>query len=499
MPRWRSYAETAALGELDPSRAASPPRWTSSTRSLERREWDFSAEPQRIFAADLVSSAVVLGPTPKALEAARLILDDPAASQLAKDAARMVASLRSSEEAGPSLGISEQVGRLRRSLREQPRNAVRWANLARLRTITGNPDHARSAMRIGLALAPSDRYVLRSAARLSIHRHESDRAHQILARSPQTTQDPWLLAAEISSAAVADRRSRNIRRARSMLASDQYSARSMTELASVLGTLELKAGDDRAARRLFRQALEEPTENSLAQANWASERIQSFEVDAQGFDIPRRWEALAITASRRGDWKAAVSQARCWQDDQPFASRPAEFGSYEASMGGDFLAGVQFAERGLTANPGEFLLLDNLAFCHLSRNEIDRATRYLDMISPEALSARERSTYLATCGLLEYRRGNVEEGRSLYSRAISNTRNPRQRALGAIMLAREELLASAPGADAAVTTAKRLLAKTETKDLETWLEQWNAKRWRPRVTSPNLSRTSASVSRSQSA
>jgi hypothetical protein len=55
-------------------------------------------------------------------------------------------------------------------------------------------------MMTALQLAPQNRHVLRSAARLFLHVGDPECAHDLVARNDATKNDPWLIAAEIAIA-----------------------------------------------------------------------------------------------------------------------------------------------------------------------------------------------------------------------------------------------------------------------------------------------------------
>ena len=122
--------------------------------------------------------------------------------------------------------------------------------------------------------APSNRFILRSAVRLYVHLDEPDTAHRVLSDSASTPVDPWLVAAEIAVCTLLGRRSRLIKRGRDMLISGHHSTRDTAELASALGTIELEADASKRARRLFGSSLDDPTDNAVAQAVWATRTLK---------------------------------------------------------------------------------------------------------------------------------------------------------------------------------------------------------------------------------
>jgi tetratricopeptide (TPR) repeat protein len=476
IPRWRSFTASLARGELDPLVTGRAKPSADDQEALARRAADFDRDGGRVYASDFVASALVLGPSSAALAAARRLSEGHLA---ATPMTRRVADLLVREGEGDVLrpgtevvdqDHAERKRTLRLGLRANPRNALRWADVARLYTIDGRPREASRAMKVALALSPENRYVIRSAVRLRLHAREPDAALAILSRNSGTRRDPWLLAAEIAVADLAHQRSRNVRRAQAMLDAGQFSDFELSELASALGTLELDAGDHRQARKLFRRALVAPTDNSVAQAEWAAPRL-GLEVGEEPLAERTSWEARALVAQRAGDPKSASDEAWGWLDDQPFASRPAEFGSYAASSHRDFERGFEFARRGIVANPDEFLLRNNAAFCLLSMNRVQEAEHHLAAIRRDDLKAQDRAILTATLGLYHYRRGDPEAGRKLYQDAIRMAREPSVRTLATIMLAREELLAGGSEAAQLAARARQLVDQPTVRTLKVWLIQ----------------------------
>jgi hypothetical protein len=251
----------------------------------------------------------------------------------------------------------------------------------------------------------------------------------------------------------------------------------MSELASALGTEALSAGSARDARKLFATSLAEPTENAVAQAEWASRQGARIELSADVLDEVRNsYEAHAQIASEKGDSDIAIQNAWLWLKDEPFASIPAIFGSHEASMAREYEEAILFAEVGLVANPQEFLLRNNLAFAMASVGRVDDAEVQLGEIHASALSARDALVYKATRGLIAFRKGAVAEGRQLYEETIRGTNDPIMRAIAAIVLAREEILAETPNgvfarglAESLADEAKASPAQARKENLLGWL------------------------------
>ena len=285
VPRWRDVRRTLLAGELP----VHPPTPASQGQLefLELREDEWHEHPTETRALEFVSTALILGQLDRAADAlAFLSTDSPS---------RWVSQVRASEwpeaqgapldPAQPDSvasvgGQRARIGRLRRRVRRDPRQALAWSELARCYTSLGLLPQAQKALFVALRLAPSSRYVLRNAASFYIHTGDPERAHSVLTRADATPGDPWLVAAEVATAHVAGRPSTLAKRGRRMVEGGDFSAFDLTELASELATLELAAGK-RQARRLFEKALLDPNDNSLAQAEWASQHASGINVSPE--------------------------------------------------------------------------------------------------------------------------------------------------------------------------------------------------------------------------
>ena len=209
--------------------------------------------------------------------------------------------------------------------------------------------------------------------------------------------------------------------------SGRMSPRDISELASAIGTCELLAGNRRKLRKMLDLALEDPTENTVAQAGWMSRRVSSIELTTDQLNVPRAFEARAWESARHRRLKPSVQLAWEWLADEPFATRPVLFGSWIASTAlGEFGKGIGLVDAGLMANPDDPRLLAMKFYCLASTNEIANAKTILDglpdIISrhPKGIPQTQWDVLLeADRGLLAFRSGNYSLGRDLYARAIS--------------------------------------------------------------------------------
>jgi len=449
------------------------PSWTSAERLADQLS-DWEQRPSLHVATDLVGAALLVGSTPTADKAAEAVLASDNATGLARRVAQRVLdggeSRHGSIAGGKDSDSRDAIRNLKARLARDPRNSIAWAERARYYTIEGQAKAAVGAMRIALALAPDHRYILRAAARLAIHNGEFDEAYSVVSRSRSSARDPWLMATEIAAAEVAGRSPKSWRAALRVLDSGSFTSLTTSELASALGTLELRAGSQKRARRLFERALVTPNENSIAQGEWASRQLPSMTVAPNQLEVS--WEARAQQYAEEGKSSDALQAAWRWLEDQPFSSGPAEVGSYQASLDQDFAAGAEIARAGLRANPGEFLLTNNLAFCLISQgdtNGLEEGRRVLASIDAATLDRDQRSTYLATTGLLAFRSGDVEGGRKRYERSIESTRDRHAAGIALVMLAREEIRARTP---LAIRLLQRAKEASESNDVHPDLRRW---------------------------
>jgi tetratricopeptide (TPR) repeat protein len=425
------------------------------------------------FAGDLVSAALVLGQPEVGKQAAEFLLSRKAqAPEAAKQVAKRILESHPSElqrqlaRDGVSLPhkneIYQRIHSMRHQLRNEPRNSILWVELSRGYAFTGLVEKAEDAMDVAVSLAPTNRFVLRSASRLYVHVGKLGKAHYVLKRAASTKYDPWLLSAEIAAASAAKRTSPFVKVGERMLVNGSLAPFQKSELASAIGTLELSHGKAKSGRNLFRQALIDPTENSLAQADWVLRKryVEPLGVDLQRIksETPRSFEASAWGYFGAREWKHALRASFDWVRDQPFSTRPIMFASYvAASLLEDYRGCERIIEIGLRANPDEPILLNDLAFAYLSSGEIDKAEKTLIRINPAQIREfSQRIVITATQGLLRFRRGYAVEGRHLYRLAIESAKQRRlhrMSAIASIYLAREEVLCKSEEAKQAVKVA----------------------------------------------
>jgi tetratricopeptide (TPR) repeat protein len=485
IPRLRSFAAAVSLGELS---SPQPPANTPAAAELSKELIaDWENERTVSVAADLVSSALAAENTEPARQAARFLLDNPETPPAARQIAGVCLGESDPQEIAPGIiavhaegfttvdKFAAQIRRTRQQLAQYPADAVLWMNLASLYLSLGQHRQALRALRAAMSLAPQNRFIVRSAARILLHLEQRDEAHAIVARAGGVKDDPWLLAAEVSIAADNGGESPHIKHAERVLEKERFSPRDSSELAAELATMRALAGNIWAAKKMLRRAMNRPTENTLAQVAWLA-RIPGV----PKYDIKNSFsfEASAHLNRQTGDLRRSMLQTRHWLDDQPFSRPPAQMGSYLATRLDRDGAGIPFAEQGLRSNPDDPILLNNLAFLTARMGQLEKAKTSLRRINLSEMEPEDRYVITATQGLLAFREGDVSRGRVLYTQAINGFKEHKdKRAVVAMVYhAIEELRAGTRESTAmqemALTAAKKHLLQPEDEPLISQLESF---------------------------
>lgn len=449
IPRWRSVRRTIEAGEFQ-SLGIPRPLDAQHVADLARARRHWARAPNEISAGEFVGASLVAD-EPIQDESAAEVLRESSSEILRRLASFAIDSPNPShKKAHSDLNLEVSFGEFKRRIargksrvRDDPRNAIAWADLARRYTALGQFPQADRALTLALALAPDSRYLHRIASRFYVHIGQPERAFWMLNSWERTQEDPWLMSALLSVASVGEIKIRSLKQARRIVESMNFRPIEKAELASEVGTLELRGGNDRKARSFFKTSLTTPTDNSLAQVEWASEQLTQLVISLAELNVPFAAEAHARSAAKEGRWDEAWEHAVCWLDDQPFDTEAAIFGSYVAAVAFErWDDSAEIAQIGLRARPKEVLLMNNLAYALVEGGRLQEAADVLASVDTVGASVEDQIALTATQGLLLFRLGDATRGFGQYQRAIEVAR---QRGLTDIegmarsMLLREEL------------------------------------------------------------
>jgi tetratricopeptide (TPR) repeat protein len=213
--------------------------------------------------------------------------------------------------------------------------------------------------------------------------------------------------------------------------------------------------------------LDQPNDNVLAQARWASTH-KLIELDPALLQMPSAFEARAWYAFYEGEWAATLKAGKRWLRDQPFSTSPAIHSSYVATISLEkHEEAIKITEDGLLANPNDVTLLNNQSYSLACLGKTEEAAAALGRINRHSLNDETRVLIAATSGLILYRQGNAEAGRAMYQQAISQAASASKKTLeakAALFLAFEELRSGSPDALTAVERALHLSSADSSAD-----------------------------------
>ena len=480
IPRWHTYPIARWLGVITSLRNRATRR--ESNADYGERILDWQEQGRISHASDLVGSALVLNNFDDeiAIEAAEFILTKRthATEPLIELAENFLRLARNVPFPTPDAIFFDEInkyyvaiGNIKKRIKEYPLNPILWMDLAFYYSTIGQPKSAKNAVRVALSLNKENRYLLRSASRFFIHKQTPDIALFYLRRSIIGEHDPWVLAAEIAISDFFASTSKRLKLAQKLVGSKSIPKHHLSELASALGTIEIKNGAHKKGKKLFDIALENPTENVVAQASFlhsrnlfgTSQRLQNLNY------LTHSYEAETGFKFRSNDFEGALKAAKKWFTYQPFSSRPAVAASYIASVAlGEFAEAARIARMGQLASPGEFMLKNNLAFSLASLGKPEEAGKALERINETLLNESQKSVLTATRGVIKFRDGDVAGGRTYYGTAVDSfkkQRDARAEALATFFWAREENKIGSPQAKRLMSEAQTMLKKNNVTEL----------------------------------
>lgn len=312
---------------------------------------------------------------------------------------------------------AKRVRAMRARLHVHPKQPLIWAELARSQLILGSDEGAIRSMKCAIQLAPENVYLRRCASRMYLHVDEIDAALSVIRRHPSGRQDPRLVAAEIAISSVAGKPSKYAHLAKALVDEDRFRAQHRSEVAAAIGTVELENGKHKKARDFFEKSLRKPTENALAQVQWASERDSKIVIPENAWSTPCSHEADAMASRVRHDWDGVVESCELWLESEPFASKPAELGSFSAFRIDQAERAYRIATSGLATNHSNILLLNNRAVSSVYLGKIEDGIK--DVEKAIRFGGSDDTHLVATLGLIAYRLRMPSLGERYYGTAVA--------------------------------------------------------------------------------
>ena len=424
VPRWRPSWITATTAEAKSNlRPVGQPVESKRKVDLEVSQKIHELDVVRSVpvAAELMFLASAAGNEAAAKQAAVVILaskDQIGSRQLVRSAQQI---LQGGSTERVEAASKDFVKHARTLLAIDYRNPVLLMDTARELAAMRQDKAALRYVRAAVAMAPNSRFVLRAAARYYLHIGEHEIAHDLLRRSPLIGSDPWIQASEIAIATVRGKTSDLAKQSIKRLSEAKQVGAEVTELASAVGTVELLSGSDKKAKILFKHALSNPNDNSLAQAEWAATKLKLV-VDNKALKTPMSYEANSHNAYRRQEIAAAIDYAVLWAKDEPFASRPMDSQCYLLSLEGRYTEALEVAKVAHDLDGDGIGPVLNLLFAQIQAGDLDNAMEDFLRLGRHPDMKMHATHYLANGGALAYAMGDFEQARQLYQRAIKSAR-----------------------------------------------------------------------------
>lgn len=462
IPNWRSFENTAKLGELNGSKTI---KLDSSFKpDISDLIEDWKENKNLGVAGDIIGVALVCNQQENETvkEVSNYVLSQKHGTTPALLKAAKSINRKKREEIDFPFEISnietfafrenlqvlfQRINLYKKRLIQNPNNPIAWVELSRLYSINGQEDQAERAMKNALFLAPENRFVLRNMARFFVHIGDIDFAHENLKKADITKYDPWVMATEIALADLRGRGSIFTKKGLQIIDSNSFHPFNITELSSSIGTLELSNSSLKKSKKLFEKSLINPNDNSLAQAEWVSQEESGImNIDPSKFNVKNSFEALARDAKENRKWDNAIEFSKNWFLDLPFSKGGILFGSEIAtSKLKNHSKAVEIAKLGLISHPNDPQLLNNIVYSLCLENKIEEAEKHFDKIRTTHLDYSDinKVCITATHGLLLFRKNQPELGRKYYLESMKLAKeinNSYLSSLAFVNYSREEIM-----------------------------------------------------------
>ena len=487
IPNWRSFENTTRLGELNGSKNITLDSSFKPDISDLLENWE---ETQTIgMAGDILGVALVCNQegnktvqdisnfvlqnkeiaTPAIIDAANTILK-PKEKEIKINLD--VSEIDHFSDKSNVIEIFSKISDLKSKLRLSPYNPILWVEIARYYSILGQDEKAKRSIKNAIFLAPENRFVLRSFSRFFVHIGDFEFAHDIVRKSQLTKVDPWLMATEIALATLRERNSVFTKSGIQIVNSSTFHPFNLSELASAVGTVELKNASVGKSKKMFEKSLIMPNDNSLAQAEWASQEERNLiSINLKQFKLTNSFEANAREHFNNSEWQNSINSSKDWFLDQPFSKMGILFGNEVASRKlKDNSQAAEIAKLGLLSHPNDAHLLNNIIYALCLQDKTEEAEKYFNDIKKEDLQSANYTgiCLTATRGLLAFRNGDIDLGRRYYNEAINmanEEKNSYLSSLAYINYVREEILAGKESVTEAIPYLEKIISANRGDDI----------------------------------
>ncbi len=318
--------------------------------------------------------------------------------------------------------IQRKIAELKKRLILYPHDAIVYIEMARNYLMLGCVDKAERYIESALSIDSNNRFIVRSACRFYVHKNDTDKALYVLQKSSLLKHDPWLMASEISVRQLEDKTSNLLKLANTFIESQNFSPLELCELNGSLATQELISGNYKKSRKLLRQTIIMPNDNSLAQAQWLSSQLgieDNYKVPLYYFES-QYWNYI-----NEKKYEEALDAADNLIAVRPYSTRVVLNSS---SMAICVLKNRDWAIERLRdidkyCIKKNAAIVNNLAYALALEGKYEEADGEYNRAMKYPMTESSKICLMATKGLIELKRRNFNAGISYYKNAIEAAKN----------------------------------------------------------------------------
>lgn len=423
LPTWKEF--NCSIPELQPLHPSKMKKGDISSFVHDWKQFKNIAN-----AGDLISAAIINARTDvdEVIEAANYILSSNEASSITlSNASKSILKIDKDIDYKDNFSIYSKIAQTKQLLVKYPTDAILHIEIARNYLLLGQIQKAQEHVDTALYFDHHNRYIVRCAARFYIHLKDHERALRIVKTSALTKYDPWLLASEIGISQIINKTSNNIKRGLTLIDSNNFNFFDISELCSAIGTQELMSGAYSKSRKLLNISLKQPNSNSLAQAKWISNE-ENLELNFENVNLESSnfWEAKSYNAFKTENYSSSLDFAKQWIEQEPYSTR-AILHAYSLSITylHDLKSGQEIMKNALDTHIGNPTFINNYAYTLALDGKIEMAEDIISKIKKNNLFSTDIADICitATKGMIAFRKGDAENGFSLYLNAINRSQN----------------------------------------------------------------------------
>jgi tetratricopeptide (TPR) repeat protein len=369
-------------------------------------------------AAEIMGTSYALGNTEISSEMATIVLKENALGSTVKSTAKRILGITEGNLIVSSTG--SEIRKTKEWLKSHIHDGLIWLERARLYSLLGQYEKSLKCISVATGLYPRSRIIVRSAIRLLAHTGKLDEAIALAKRVYQQTGDPLILgpllsmSLQIGGALPSRKKILNITEA----SRDPFQ---YSEVLAVIAQAEMESGNSKVANELFNISWGSPTTPTVSHGQWVIGGSSIRQSVATKLDISKSNEALAWHNYDSNDISKALEYAGDWALEEAYSKRPFIFISGTMCTLGRFNDAEKIARVGLTANPSNKVLRNNLIFSLLRQGNVREAEKYIPELT-NSLSDPSEVASRATYGLFLMLNGNRELGLKSYDLAIETSK-----------------------------------------------------------------------------